>query len=171
VSARRAATSAVLLEVVTVPVSDIDRALAFYRDKAGFVLDVDYRPDDTFRVVQLTPPGSATSVHLREDRDRAGTLVETCLVVNDIEESITVLVERGLEVSGPRHKATEGGWRGGFQEGVDPERADYATFAGFSDPDGNTWLLQERGYRPARGRRPPSPAMIKALTLQLFTSH
>jgi len=106
---------------------------------------------------------------LREDPDRAGWLRETCLVVPDIARAIELLVERGVEVSAPRHKAADGDWRGGFLPGLDPDRSDYATFAEFRDPDGNTWLLQERGYRPPD--RGPGPEMMKALTLQLFLSH
>jgi pimeloyl-ACP methyl ester carboxylesterase/catechol 2,3-dioxygenase-like lactoylglutathione lyase family enzyme len=155
---------AMLLEVVTVPVRDVDQALAFYTDKAGFALDVDYRPDDSFRVVQLTPPGSAASIQLYRDADRAGSLSDALLVVNDLEGAISTLTERGVAVSAPRHKATEGGWRGGFKPDADPDHGDYASFADFQDPDGNSWLLQERNYAPRAGQ--PDPALVKALCLE-----
>jgi catechol 2,3-dioxygenase-like lactoylglutathione lyase family enzyme len=88
------------IQVVTVPVTDVDQAAAFYTQQAGFALDVDYHPAGDFRVVQLTPPG--------------------------------------------------------WQPGTDPERRDYASFADFTDPDGNTWVLQEIGYRgPASARGLP----------------
>jgi catechol 2,3-dioxygenase-like lactoylglutathione lyase family enzyme len=83
--------SAIALEVIPLPVAEVERALRFYVDRLGFVLDVDYAPTPRFRVVQLTPPG--------------------------------------------------------FADGLDPGRGDYASFASFSDPDGNTWVLQERGHR------------------------
>ena len=163
-----AAACSLRFEVVCVPVRDIDRALTFYTERAGFTLDVDYRPDDTFRVVQLTPPGSATSIHLRLDPDRAGSLKDSCLVVSDIEAVADAFSLRGVSVSELRHKAADDGWRGAFCAGVDADRADYATFADFSDPDGNTWLLQERGYNPVVRRTPLTPELIQALALQQF---
>ena len=96
------------IQVVTIPVTDVAQAAVFYTQQAGFALDVDYHPAGDFRVVQLTPPGSADD------------------------------------------------WKGGWQPGSDPERRDYASFADFADPDGNTWVLQEIGYRgPASARGIP----------------
>jgi catechol 2,3-dioxygenase-like lactoylglutathione lyase family enzyme len=134
------------LEVVTIPVGDIDRALEFYRDRLGFVLDVDYRPSDDFRVVQLTPPGSACSVHLSADA-APGPVRELHLVVADVDSARRELLDKGVKVSDLRHKSPIETWEGGWEPGVDPQRHDYASFADFADPDGNTWLLQERGYR------------------------
>jgi catechol 2,3-dioxygenase-like lactoylglutathione lyase family enzyme len=105
-----------LFEVVILPVSDADRSLRFYCDQLGFELDVDYAPSPDFRVVQLTPHGSNSSIQ--------------------------------FGVSEIRRKDTDGGWRGGYLPGLDPGRSDYASFADLRDPDGNAWVLQERGYRP-----------------------
>jgi catechol 2,3-dioxygenase-like lactoylglutathione lyase family enzyme len=138
-----------LLEVVILPVSDPDRALRFYRDKAGFGLDVDYAPTPEFRVIQLTPEGAATSIQFGVGLTDApaGSMRGLYLVVSDIEASRHELMERGVDVGEIRHKdTTDGEWRGGFLPGLDPDRADYASFADFRDPDANNWVLQERGH-------------------------
>ncbi|HEY3976172.1 MAG TPA: VOC family protein [Streptosporangiaceae bacterium] len=143
------------LQVVTMPVADVDRAAAFYTRQAGFRLDVDYQPGGGFRVVQLTPPGSASSVQLGTGLTDAapGSARATYLVVADIEAARRELTGRGVEVGGIRHKAPAGDWTGGWQDGTDPQRSDYASVAEFADPDGNTWLLQEIGFRrPGAGR-------------------
>jgi len=137
-----------LLEVVTVPVRDVDRSLAFYTEQVGFTLDVDYHPSDDFRVVQLTPPGSASSVQLGVGLTEAapGTAHHAYLVVRDLERARAELTARGVPVSEIRHKAPKQTWQGGFEPGVDPEHGDYASFAELTDPDGNTWTLQERHH-------------------------
>ncbi|HSZ38977.1 MAG TPA: VOC family protein [Trebonia sp.] len=137
------------IEVVTVPVSDVDRALEFYTRQAGFAVDVDYHPADGFRVVQLTPPGSSCSVQLGTGLTDAapGSARATFLAVTDIEAAWRELTERGVKVSDLRHKFPVANWAGDFRPGPDPERRDYATFADFTDPDGNTWTVQEIGYR------------------------
>ncbi len=129
------------LEVVIVPVSDVDRAKAFYVETAGFTLDVDHQPNDRFRVVQTTPPGSSCSVTFGVGLSDAapGSYRGTHLVVTDIVAARDELVGRGVEVSDIRHMSAEG-----WKPGPHPERADYESFADFSDPDGNTWVLQER---------------------------
>jgi catechol 2,3-dioxygenase-like lactoylglutathione lyase family enzyme len=134
------------LELILLPVSDVDRAKSFYTDKAGFNLDVDTSPTEEFRVVQLTPPGSACSITIGIGLTDAvpGSVRGTHLVVTDIEAARTELVERGVEVSDIRH-LTGGEWA----PGADPEHSNYNSFADFSDPDGNTWVLQERGYEKA----------------------
>ena len=137
------------VEVITLPVSDVERALRFYVDQVGFTLDVDYRPNDAFRVVQLTPPGSSCSIQIGNGLTDApvGSLRNVYLVVTDLEASRSRLLERGVEVGEIRHKTPIGAWDGGFALGLDPARRDYASFADFSDPDGNGWVLQERSYQ------------------------
>ena len=130
------------LELVIVPVSDVDRAKAFYTDRAGFAVDVDHRAGDDFRVVQLTPQGSACSITIGVGLSDApvGTARGLHLVVTDIEAARTELVGRGVEVSDIRHMTAEG-----WKPGPDPRRTDYNSFADFRDLDGNSWILQERG--------------------------
>jgi catechol 2,3-dioxygenase-like lactoylglutathione lyase family enzyme len=130
------------LELVLVPVSDVDRAKAFYTETLGFSLDVDTQPTPEFRVVQMTPPGSACSITIGTGITDAepGSYRGTHLVVTDIVAAREELVARGLEVSDVRHfDRAAGEW----QPGPDPERGRYASFADFADPDGNTWVLQE----------------------------
>jgi len=137
------------VEVITLPVSDVDRALRFYIDRVGFTLDVDYAPNDAFRVVQLTPPGSSCSIQIGEGLTDAapGSVRNIYLVVTDLEAVRSRLLERGVEVGEIKHKIPIDAWGGRFAPGPDPARRDYASFANFSDPDGNRWVLQERGYR------------------------
>jgi catechol 2,3-dioxygenase-like lactoylglutathione lyase family enzyme len=128
------------LELVVIPVSDVDRAKEFYTDKLGFNLDVDHRASESFRVVQLTPPGSPCSITIGTGVTQVapGTYQGLHLVVTDIEAAHRLLVERGVAVSEPFHFGAEG-----QTPGLDPERADYGTYLSFSDPDGNGWLVQE----------------------------
>jgi catechol 2,3-dioxygenase-like lactoylglutathione lyase family enzyme len=130
------------LELVLVPVSDVDRAKTFYTDKAGFNLDVDHRAGDEFRVVQLTPPGSACSISIGTGITDAapGSVQGMHLVVSDIDAARAELVKRGVDVSEVRHFEA-----GEWVPGPDPQRRDYSSFAFFSDPDGNSWVLQETG--------------------------
>jgi len=134
------------LEVVPLPVTYIDRALAFYTAQAGFILDVDYHPTAEFRVVQLTPPGSACSVQL-VTADSPSRVHNLCLVTTDLAAERAKLIARGVAVGAVRHKDSVEKWAGRWSTGLDPERRDYASFADFADPDGNTWTLQERGHR------------------------
>lgn len=131
------------LELVLLPVADVDRAKTFYTERLGFALDVDHRAGDTFRVVQVTPPGSACSVSFGVGiSDSApGSVKGIHLMVNDIESARAELSARGVEVSEPRHMTGDG-----WQPGADPKHNDYGSFADFADPDGNTWVLQERGW-------------------------
>jgi catechol 2,3-dioxygenase-like lactoylglutathione lyase family enzyme len=142
-------TSNVSTEVIVLPVTDVERALRFYVDQVGFLLDVDYSPSDAFRVVQLTPPGSRCSIQIGKGLTGApaGSLRNVHLVVTDLEATRARLLEREVKVSAIRHKTPIGAWDGTFASGLDPARRDYASFANFSDPDGNSWVLQERGYR------------------------
>ncbi|MGI8422320.1 MAG: VOC family protein [Gaiellaceae bacterium] len=134
------------LELVLVPVTDVDRAKAFYTEQAGFDLLVDHRAGDTFRVVQLTPPGSACSIAVGVGITDAppGTARGLHLVVADIVAARDELLSRGIDVGETRHLEA-----GTWSPGVHPEHADYGSFADFADPDGNTWVLQERGHAAA----------------------
>jgi catechol 2,3-dioxygenase-like lactoylglutathione lyase family enzyme len=120
------------LEVVALPVSDIDRAKQFY-EELGWRLDADLGTGES-RGVQLTPPGSACSVHLRT----AGAPRSPFLVVADVEKARAELAEHGVAVGEIFHRDGDG-----TAPGPDPERRSYATYAPFTDPDGNPWLLQE----------------------------
>lgn len=126
------------LELVAIPVADVDRAKAFYIEKAGFNLDVDHRAGDDFRVVQLTPPGSACSIVLMRNTEAAGSVQGLQLVVADIDAARAALVERGTDVSDLFHFE-----EGGQMPGPDPQRSNYNSFFSFNDPDGNGWLVQE----------------------------
>jgi catechol 2,3-dioxygenase-like lactoylglutathione lyase family enzyme len=127
------------LELVVVPVADQDRSKAFYTEQIGFGLDVDHRAGD-FRVVQVTPPGSACSIALMKNPEAAGSLQGLHLVVSDADAARSALVERGVAVSELFH------FEDGQQvSGPDPQRGDYNTFCSFSDPDGTGWMIQEVG--------------------------
>jgi len=135
------------LEVVIVPVSDVDRAKAFY-EKVGFRLDIDYVANKDFRVLQFTPPGSEASIIFGKGITSAtrGSTDSLVLAVNDINAARADLIARGAEVSEVFHYAN-----GPFNNtgenprvgGRDPQGRSYYSFASFSDPDGNGWLLQE----------------------------
>ena len=126
------------LELVGLPVTDVDRAKAFY-EQAGFDTDQDHSAGDAFRVVQVTPPGSSCSVSFGIGMPQAAAPVMGLhLVVTDIEAAHEDLSRRGIEISEIFHFGAEG-----QVAGPHPERQDYGSFASFSDPDGNTWLLQE----------------------------
>lgn len=126
------------LELVVVPVSDVDRSKAFYADTCGFVVDVDHSAGDDFRVVQLTPPGSACSISIGKGlaKMEPGSLQGLQLCVTDIEAARAELAGRGLDVSSIR--SFEGGvWKDGHG-------GPWNSFAFFSDPDGNGWTIQEK---------------------------
>jgi catechol 2,3-dioxygenase-like lactoylglutathione lyase family enzyme len=128
----------VRLEVVTLPVSDVDRAKEFY-EGLGWRLDIDFEPYEGVRAVQLTPPGSGCSIAFGKGLTTAepGSAQRLELAVNDIDAAREDLIGRDVEVSEPFHLD------GGPVPGPDPDRRPYQTFASFSDPDGNSWLLQE----------------------------
>jgi catechol 2,3-dioxygenase-like lactoylglutathione lyase family enzyme len=132
------------LELVVVPVSDLDRAKAFYTEQAGFHVDVDQQVGPEFRVVQLSPPGSACSIFLSPGSPGAGSVQGLHLTVSDIDAARAELVARGADVSDHFHFE-----EGSQTAGPDPQRADYGTFCAFSDPDGNGWLIQEVRGTPA----------------------
>ena len=128
------------LELIVVPVADVDRAKAFYVDQLGFRLDVDHSAGDDFRVVQATPPGSGCSIALLNRSEMApGTLHGLHLCVDDIAVAREALVAHGVAASEPYH------FDAGRQvPGLSPDRRSYETFLTFHDPDGNTWLVQEK---------------------------
>ncbi len=133
------------LELVLIPVSDADRAKRFYVEQAGFDLLVDTPTGlPGQRVVQVTPPGSACSVGFGPGTTAAepGSQQGLHLVVPDIVAARDELTGRGVEVGEVRHIAG-GAWRPGPDPDPDPDRRDYMSFAEFTDPDGNLWLLQE----------------------------
>ena len=136
------------IELVLIPVTDVDRAKAFYAEQLGFNVDVDHRASDAFRVVQLTPPGSACSIALGIGITDAvpGSVTGVHLVVADIVAAREELVERGIDVSDIRHMSPDG-----WVPGADPERRDYNSFTDFRDPDGNTWVVQDVPSRGAAG--------------------
>ena len=137
------------LEAVVIPVSDVDRAKEFY-EKLGWRLDADFPFDNGFRVVQFTPPGSGCSVQFGTNITSAapGSAQGLYLIVSDIEAARDELVARGVEVSEVFHAGTPGAQfqpdgTSGRVSGPAPDHASYSSFATFSDPDGNGWLLQE----------------------------
>jgi catechol 2,3-dioxygenase-like lactoylglutathione lyase family enzyme len=129
------------LEVVVIPVSDVDRAKRFYSD-LGWRLDGDFVVGEEFRGVQFTPPGSSCSIHFGRGITSAvpGSAQGLYLVVSDIEAARAALVDHGVEVSEVFHRAGPGKPAVG---GPDPERHSYSSFVSFKDPDGNSWLVQE----------------------------
>ena len=132
------------LELVVVPVSDMDRAKAFYLEQAGFTLIVDHQAGD-FRVVQVVPPGSACAIALMRNTDAAGSVNGLHLVVSDIEAARAELMGRGLDAGEIYHYGPSG-----QMPGPDPQHVNYSSFFPFNDPDGNGWLVQEvRGDEPS----------------------
>jgi len=125
------------LEVVVVPVSDVDRAKQFYSEQVGFVVDVDHAPNEHFRVVQMTPPGSGCSVTIGKGLAEmaAGSLKGLQLSVGDIEAARADLLSRGVPVSTIKHHDGSG-----FAEGPG---GDWNSFIFFDDPDGNSWAVQQ----------------------------
>jgi len=146
------------LEVLVVPVSDVDRAKRFY-GSFGWRLDADFPFDNGFRVVQFTPPGSGCSVQFGTKITSAapGSAQGSYLIVSDIEAARRELVARGVRVSEVFHPGTPGAQfqaesTSGRIGGSASDHASYSSFATFSDPDGNSWLLQEvRARLPGRG--------------------
>jgi catechol 2,3-dioxygenase-like lactoylglutathione lyase family enzyme len=144
---------ALKLEAVIIPVSDVDRAKRFYEEALGFRVDVDFsaatyekalgfrhRGAASYRIVQLTPPGSECSIQIGSGITQAtpGAYQGLYLVTSDLEATRAELVGRGVEVSEPFHFGPEG-----QTSGLDPKRSSYSSFASFRNPDGNGWLIQE----------------------------
>ena len=158
------------LEVLIIPVSDVDRAQAFY-EKLGFGLDIDYVANENFRVVQFTPPGSEASIIFGKGITPAkrGSADSLVLAVDDIDAVRDELIARGVEVSGVFHYAG-GPFNNAVEKprvgGRDPQGRSYYSFAAFEDPDGNGWLLQEIKKRlPGREWKLTRPRATDVATL------
>jgi predicted lactoylglutathione lyase len=135
------------LEVVVLPVADVDRAKQYY-EALGFRLDADFSPNPDYRVVQLNPPGSECAIIFGQGITTAapGSVQGLHLIVTDVEKAREELVSRGADVSEVFHDSTGVFHHAGTEarvSGPDAERRSYGSFASFSDPDGNGWVLQE----------------------------
>jgi catechol 2,3-dioxygenase-like lactoylglutathione lyase family enzyme len=163
------------LEVVVIPVSDVDRAKHFY-ESLGWRLDADFAAGEDWRVVQMTPPGSPSSIMFGKGLTTAvpGSVQGTFLIVNDIEAARAELIAHGADVSELFH--FQGGLHvvgtNGRVPGPDPEGHSYRSWASFSDPDGNSWLLQEIKTRlPGRGLSSVDVATLTALLQEAEQRH
>ncbi len=132
------------LELVVVPVSDMDRAKDFYVGKLGWTLIVDHRAGEEFRVIQVLPPGSACAIALMRNPQAAGSVQGLHLVVSDIEAARAELVSRGAAPGELFHFED-----GAQAPGADAKRGDYNTFMSFTDPDGTGWMVQEARHTSA----------------------
>jgi catechol 2,3-dioxygenase-like lactoylglutathione lyase family enzyme len=173
-----AATVDLKLEVVVIPVSDVDRAKRFYAS-LGWRLDADFAFDNGFRVVQFTPPGSGCSVQFGTNITSAapGSAQGLYLIVSEIEAARDELVARGAGISEVFHAGTPGAQfrrdgTSGRVSGPAPDHASYGSFATFSDPDGNSWLLQEVKTRlPGRGLSNSDVATLTELLREAEEHH
>ena len=153
------------LEVITLPVSDLDRAKTFYGG-LGWRLDADFRDGDQ-RAIQFTPPGSECSIHF-STKGTPGSVQGLFLVVSDIEAARDELVRHGVKVSEVFHFAKAPAPFGGLVSGLAPDRGTYGSYATFMDPDGNGWLLQEVTTRfPGRVTRNPTYTSVADLAQAL----
>ena len=158
------------LEVVVIPVSDVDRAKRFY-ESLGWRLDADFKGANDWRGVQMTPPGSPCSIHFGKGITTAapGSVRNTYLVVSDLAAARAELLARGAGVSEVLHYAGFGGPR---VAGPNPEGRSYANLAAFSDPDGNSWQLQEVKTRlPGRGQSNLDVATLTELLKEAEKGH
>jgi catechol 2,3-dioxygenase-like lactoylglutathione lyase family enzyme len=163
------------LEVVIIPVADVERSKSFY-GSLGWRLDADFKDGEHWRGVQMTPPGSPTSVLFGKNFTTAapGSVQGNFLVVADIEAARAELVARGVDASEVFH--FEGGLRVGSKQGRlpgrDPQGRSYSSFVSFDDPDGNSWLLQEITTRlPGRGESNLDVATLTAFMREAETAH
>jgi catechol 2,3-dioxygenase-like lactoylglutathione lyase family enzyme len=164
----RAARVDMKFEAVVIPVSDVDRTKEFY-EKLGWRLDADFRFDNGFRVVQFTPPGSACSIQFGANITSAapGSAQGLYLIVSDIQTARSELVARGVNVSEVFHPGTPGAQfqpegTSGRISGPAPDHATYRSFATFTDPDQNGWLLQEITTR-LPGRLAPATTSFSSI--------
>ena len=156
------------IEIVVLPVSDVDRAKRFY-GALGWRLDLDFKAEDDYRVIQFTPPGSGCSVIFGKNVTTAapGSVKGLHLVVSDIQAACDELLRRGVEISTPFHDA--GGIfhhasPQGLVSGPNPRRKSYASYASFSDPDGNGWVFQEVTARLTGNIEPGDTSFTPELT-------
>ena len=164
------ATVDLKLEVVVIPVSDVERAKRFY-ESLGWRVDADFTNGPDWRAVQMTPPGSPCSIHFGKGITAAtpGSVKNLYLVVSDIEAARTELIARGANVSEAFHFTAFGGPP---VPGHDPNNRTYGTYATFSDPDGNSWLLQEVTTRlPGRGLSNLDVASLRELLREAEEHH
>jgi catechol 2,3-dioxygenase-like lactoylglutathione lyase family enzyme len=169
-AAPAAATVELKLEVIVIPVADTERAKRFYQG-LGWRLDADFSNGPDWRAVQMTPPGSPCSIHFGKGVTTAapGSIRNLYLAVSNIDAARAELISRGADVSEPFHFTSIGGTR---VEGRDPDGRSYNTYATFSDPDGNGWLLQEITTRlPGRGFSSLDVATLTALLRDAETAH
>ena len=159
------------LEVVVIPVSDVDRAKEFY-GRLGWRLDADFAFDNAFRVVQFTPPGSGCSIQFGSKITSAtpGSAQGIYLIVTDVQAARDELASHGVDVSDVFHPETPGAQfhtddRSGRVTGPAPDHASYSSFATFSDPDGNGWLLQEITTRLPGRVEPAETGFVSAADL------
>ena len=177
-NAPSAATVDLKLEVVVIPVSDVDRAKRFYQD-LKWRLDTDFAFDNGFRVVQFTPPGSACSIQFGTNITSAepGSAQGLYLIVSDIDAARLELAARGIGISEVFHPIAPGAQfrpngTGGRAGGPSPDHGSYRSFATFNDPDGNTWLLQEITTRlPGRGESSVDIAAMTELLREAEAHH
>ena len=165
-----AATVDLKLEVVVIPVADVERSKRFYQS-LGWRVDGDFTNGPDWRAVQMTPPGSPTSIHFGMGITAAapGSVQNLYLAVSDMDAARAELIGRGADVSEPFHFTSIGGTR---LPGRDPEGRTYNTYATFSDPDGNSWLLQEITTRlPGRGLSSPDVATLTQLLKDAEQAH
>jgi catechol 2,3-dioxygenase-like lactoylglutathione lyase family enzyme len=164
------ATVDLKLEVVVLPVSDVDRSKRFY-EGLGWRLDGDFTNGDAFHAVQMTPPGSPCSIHFGKGITTAtpGSVKNLYLIVSDLEKARRELNARGANVSEPFHFSSIGS---APEPGLDPDRRSYFSYATFSDPDGNSFLLQELTTRfPGRGLSNFDVATLTALLRETEEHH
>lgn len=164
-------TSTMQLEVVVIPVSDVDRARAFYADTLGWRLDADFANGD-FRIVQLTPPGSGCSIQFgtHMSNQAPGSAESLYLIVSDLEAARSELLARGVEVGEVFHESELGArfdaGPGTRLSGPGPNGGTYSSFAAFSDPDGNGWLFQQVTTRLPGRVDPGETAYVSAPDLE-----
>jgi predicted enzyme related to lactoylglutathione lyase len=160
------------LEIVLIPVSDVDRAKQFY-SKLGWRLDIDFRSGDDYRVIQFTPPGSGCSIMIGKNITPAapGSVKALHLIVSNIEAVRNELIRRGIEVSEPFHD-TGGVFHHAdgknVVKGLNPQRQSYASYASFNDPDGNGWVLQEVTARLSAEIKPTDPRFTREVLNAIF---